>query len=145
MRRTVAPDFLESWLHVYLDEHGRVQFENRAMRRREPAADNTVNEESVQPRFLSACGRYLSHYEKANLVSCLCCRRGRRASWFYPEEPATLGICLEETAVRCQEPGCGAWCCPRHAHGSSNTGWRCRDCAESLPLLEALLSVFFKR
>lgn len=144
MRKPSIPDFCQSYVHTYLDEHGRVQCVTRSLHRREAVSEDVTNDEHVFQYLLLSDGRFVASGDRRPLVSCLCCRRGRRAGWLRAEEVPTLGLCLEESAVRCQEPGCGAWCCPRHAHGSAEAGWRCRDCSEHSPLLEALFSIFFE-
>lgn len=62
------------------------------------------------------------------LVVCTCCRRGLEGSWLREAEQPTHGLCAEINAVRCSSPGCGAWCCPRHAR-QVDGHWLCRDCA----------------
>jgi hypothetical protein len=79
------------------------------------------------------------------LVVCMSCRRGLRATWFRAGERPSHGLCTEANAVRCTEPGCGSWICPRHARkvGGRDGRWVCRDCATSWK--NFLRSIFLRR
>jgi hypothetical protein len=78
------------------------------------------------------------------LVVCSCCRRGLPATWLQAGERRTHGLCTEANAVRCAEPGCGSWICPRHAREVAGC-WVCRDCTASWGWKGLLRRIFCER